>query len=136
MIAFSVLASSLLWLGGVGSTLEPVEPQTTQTTQSSEPEPSGFPDVPADAWAYEAVRSLVENYGCLAGYPDGTFQGDQPLTRYKFAAGINACMNALLEVIQAQQAAQQAGIDQLIQSMEEFQTELDELSGETVPDGD
>jgi len=31
-------------------------------------------DVSPGDWAYEAVRSLVERYGCIAGYPDGTFR--------------------------------------------------------------
>ncbi|HBB32401.1 MAG TPA: hypothetical protein DC064_11540, partial [Cyanobacteria bacterium UBA9273] len=41
-------------------------------------------------WAYEALRSLVERYGCIAGYPDGTFRGNRAMTRYEFAAGLNA----------------------------------------------
>jgi hypothetical protein len=30
-------------------------------------------DVSPGDWAFEALRSLVERYGCIAGYPDGTF---------------------------------------------------------------
>lgn len=33
-------------------------------------------DVSPEDWAYEALRSLVERYGCIAGYPDGTFRGN------------------------------------------------------------
>lgn len=33
--------------------------------------------------------------GCLSGYSDGTFQGDRPITRYEFAAGLNACLERL-----------------------------------------
>lgn len=44
----------------------------------------GFPDVPQGHWAAEAVRYLAER-GYLAGYPDGTFDGDRPLTRYEMA---------------------------------------------------
>ncbi|MEB3163391.1 MAG: S-layer homology domain-containing protein, partial [Prochlorothrix sp.] len=32
-------------------------------------------DVRPTDWAYQAVRSLVERYNCVAGYPDGTFRG-------------------------------------------------------------
>src|ERR671932_971781 len=32
-------------------------------------------DVSPGDWAFEALRSLVERYGCIAGYPDGTYRG-------------------------------------------------------------
>lgn len=54
-----------------------------------------FPDVSQQDWAFEALRNLVENYGCLIGYPDGTYRGDRPLTRYEFAAGLNACLEQI-----------------------------------------
>ncbi|PSO87577.1 MAG: hypothetical protein BRC45_01165 [Cyanobacteria bacterium QS_5_48_63] len=43
-------------------------------------------------WAFEALRHLVERYGCIAGYPDSTFRSNQAMTRYEFAAGLNACL--------------------------------------------
>ncbi len=45
-------------------------------------------DVQPGDWAYEALRNLVERYGVIAGYPDGTFRGERSLTRYEFAAGL------------------------------------------------
>ncbi|MGK7943596.1 MAG: iron uptake porin, partial [Microcystaceae cyanobacterium] len=50
-------------------------------------------DVEPTEWAYEALRSLVERYGCIVGYPDRTFRGNRALTRWEFAAGLNACLN-------------------------------------------
>lgn len=44
-----------------------------------------FPDVPANHWAYEYVATLAGN-GIITGYPDGTFRGQQSMTRYEFAA--------------------------------------------------
>jgi hypothetical protein len=61
----------------------------TQVTSISE-----FRDVSPNAWSFEALRNLVENYGCIAGYPDRTYRGDRALTRYEFAAGMNACLQA------------------------------------------
>jgi hypothetical protein len=52
-------------------------------------------DVAPGDWAYEALRSLVERYGCIAGYPDRTFRGNRATTRFEFAAGLNACLNQL-----------------------------------------
>lgn len=54
--------------------------------------------VPSD-WAYEALRSLVERYGCIAGYPDGTFRGNRAMSRYEFAAGVNACLAQIERLI-------------------------------------
>lgn len=56
-------------------------------------------DVSPGDWAFEALRNLVERYGCLAGYPDGTFRGDRPISRYEFAAGLNACLQAIEQIL-------------------------------------
>lgn len=53
---------------------------------------------PAD-WAFQALQSLVERYGCIAGYADGTFLGDRALSRYEFAAGLNACLDGIAQLI-------------------------------------
>lgn len=52
-------------------------------------------DVSPTDWSYQALRNLVENYGCIVGYPDRTYRGDRALTRNEFAAGLNACMEQL-----------------------------------------
>nr|MCU0538018.1 iron uptake porin [Hydrococcus sp. Prado102] len=57
-------------------------------------------DVEPTAWAYEALRSLVERYGCIVGYPDSTFRGNRALSRWEFAAGVNACLNTIERLIQ------------------------------------
>lgn len=46
-----------------------------------------FADVPLDHWAYAAVNKLAET-GLMEGYPDGTYKGKQPLTRYEFAQAL------------------------------------------------
>jgi len=38
------------------------------------------------------------SYGCIAGYP-GTYRGNRALTRYEFAAGLNACLDRVNELI-------------------------------------
>jgi len=50
----------------------------------AQPSVKEFPDVPRDHWAAQAVRMLAEQ-GIIIGYPDGTFGGAKPLTRYEFA---------------------------------------------------
>nr|MDZ8061406.1 iron uptake porin [Nostoc sp. EkiNYC01] len=60
---------------------------------------SQFSDIQPTDWAFQALQSLVERYGCIAGYPDSTFGGNRALTRYEFAAGLNACLNRINELI-------------------------------------
>lgn len=55
-----------------------------------------FSDVFPSDWAFQALSNLVENYGCIQGYPDRTFQGQRSLTRFEFAAGLNACLDVLV----------------------------------------
>ncbi|MDD7677201.1 MAG: S-layer homology domain-containing protein [Anaerovibrio sp.] len=44
-----------------------------------------FADVPADHWAYDAVAQLVQD-GIVNGYSaDGTYKGDQNMSRYEMA---------------------------------------------------
>lgn len=60
---------------------------------------SQFSDVQPTDWAFQALQSLVERYGCIAGYPNGTYRGNRAMTRYEFAAGLNACLDRVNELI-------------------------------------
>ena len=59
-------------------------------------------DVSPTDWSYEALRGLTERYGCLSGLPDGTYQGDRPITRNEFAAGLNSCFQQIERSINSQ----------------------------------
>ena len=52
-------------------------------------------DISPTDWSYDALRSLTERYGCISGLPDGTFQGNRPITRNEFAAGLNSCLQQI-----------------------------------------
>ena len=56
-----------------------------------------FADVPLNHWAYNAVNGLAEQ-GLLEGYPDGTFQGKERLTRYEFAQAIARLLERIEEM--------------------------------------
>ena len=60
---------------------------------------SQLSDVQPTDWAFQALQSLVERYGCIAGYPSGTYRGNRAMTRYEFAAGLNACLDRVNELI-------------------------------------
>ncbi len=80
-------------------------------------------DVAPTDWAFEALRSLVERYGCIVGYPDRTFRGNKPLSRWEFAAGLNACLNVMERLIQ-EGGIGKNDIDKLKRLVQEFQGEL------------
>jgi len=69
-------------------------------------------------WAYQALSNLIERYGCVAGYPNGTYRGSRAMTRYEAAALLNACLDRITEVT-----------DELKRLMKEFEAELAVLKG-------
>lgn len=97
--------------------------QVTSITQLS--------DVRPEDWAFQALQSLVERYGCIAGYPDGTYRGQSAMTRYEFAAGLNACLDRISELIAASTAdlATREDLATLQRLQEEFAAELATLRG-------
>jgi Carbohydrate-selective porin, OprB family/S-layer homology domain len=62
---------------------------------------SQLSDVQPTDWAFQALQSLIERYGAIAGYPDGTFRGNRAMTRYEFAAALNAALVRINELIAA-----------------------------------
>ena len=44
-----------------------------------------FPDVSDDHWAAKQIKELTEK-SVIVGYPDGTFQPDENVTRAEFAS--------------------------------------------------
>jgi hypothetical protein len=89
-------------------------------------------DVSPGDWAYEALRSLVERYGCIAGYPDGTYRGNRSMTRYEFAAGLNSCLQQIERIIQTGDKGTVSSPDlaTLQRLIDEFKTELASLGSQ------
>jgi hypothetical protein len=79
---------------------------------------SQFSDVKPTDWAYQALSSLVERYGCVAGYPNGTFGGGKSMSRYEAAALLNACLDRVSETT-----------DELQRLLKEFGSELAVIRG-------
>lgn len=92
---------------------------------------SQLSDVQPTDWAFQALQSLVERYGCIAGYPDGTYRGNRALTRYEFAAGLNACLDRVNELIATATAnlVSKEDLATLQRLQEEFAAELATLRG-------
>nr|WP_263858139.1 iron uptake porin [Waterburya agarophytonicola] len=81
-------------------------------------------DVSPTDWAYEALRSLVDRYGCISGFPNQTYRGNQPLSRYEFAAGLNSCLNQIERLIASQDSVGQKDLDTINRLAQEFEAEL------------
>ena len=92
---------------------------------------SQLSDVRPTDWAFQALQSLVERYGCIAGYPDKTYRGNRALTRFEFAAGLNACLDRVNELIAAATAdlVKKEDLATLQKLQEEFAAELATLRG-------
>ncbi|OYD90688.1 S-layer protein [Nostoc sp. 'Peltigera membranacea cyanobiont' 210A] len=92
---------------GVDSAVNFWQPTTAQSASSSPSSDklaqvtsvSQLSDVQPTDWAFQALQSLVERYGCIAGYPNQTYRGNRAMTRYEFAAGLNACLERINELI-------------------------------------
>jgi hypothetical protein len=86
-------------------------------------------DVAPTDWAIEALRSLGDRYGCITGYPDRTYQGNRTLTRWEFAAGLNACLNTIESLISENADISNEDLDTVNRLAQEFETELVALAG-------
>jgi hypothetical protein len=98
----TVIASSFLF--GFSSATVATAAEATPGTPVSQASPvpatlaqtaagaAALEDVPANSWAYAAVQQLV-NDGILTGYPDGTFKGNRPMTRYEMAVAVNRAIS-------------------------------------------
>ena len=80
-----------------------------------------FMDVPMNHWAYDAIGQLASR-GVLSGYPDGTYKGNQPMTRYEVASAVARA----LAVVDMTKASKQ-DVEMLKKLVVEFKDELDAL---------
>ena len=107
------------------STLDKADAVATQAAAAGQVTSiSQLSDVKPTDWAYQALQSLVERYGCIVGYPNKTYQGNKALSRYEFAAGLNACIDKVTEY-----AASKEDLETLKRLLQEFQVELATLRG-------
>jgi hypothetical protein len=107
----------------IGSVTSSAMSQVTSVSQLSDVQPTD--------WAFQALQSLVERYGCIAGYPDKTYRGNRSLSRYEFAAGVNACVDRVNELITAATTdlVRKEDLATLQKLQEQFAAELGTLRG-------
>ncbi|WP_442949270.1 iron uptake porin [Nostoc sp.] len=104
----------------------PISYKLAQVTSVSQ-----LSDVQPNDWAFQALQSLVERYGCIAGYPNQTYRGNRAMTRYEFAAGLNACLDRINELIATATGdlVKKEDLATLQKLQEQFATELATLRG-------
>ncbi|TVQ56633.1 MAG: hypothetical protein EA366_09685 [Spirulina sp. DLM2.Bin59] len=89
-------------------------------------------DVSPGDWAYGALQDLSDRYNCLRGYPDGTFRGNRAMSRYEFAAALNACLQGIEGLlVGSPDRATQADLEVLEQLIREFNIDLAIIRGRT-----
>ena len=99
------------------------ESQVTSVSQLSDVQPTD--------WAFQALQSLVERYGVIAGYPNQTFKGNRTITRYEFAAGLNAALTRINELVGtgSSDLVKKEDLETLQTLQNQFATELEQLRG-------
>ena len=97
-----IFLSINLFIVSIVLTLSPSAKASEISEVKTEKLVSQLSDVRVADWAFSSLQSLRERYGCLTGYPDSTYKGNRSLTRYEFAVGLNACLDAIAIQLQNQ----------------------------------
>jgi hypothetical protein len=128
-LGFSVLATATASTIEAHAVTDAGAQSTSAMTQVTSV--SQLTDVRPTDWAFQALQSLVERYGCIVGYPDRTYRGNQALTRYEFAAGLNACLDRVQELLSVvgNDYIRKEDLAALQRLQEEFAAELATLRG-------
>lgn len=105
--------------------------RATESSVSQVSSASELEDVDPNVWAFQALKSLVERYTCIEGYPSKKYLGNRPLSRYEFAAGLNTCLDKIGEQLAAatDPLATKEDLSVVQRLQEEFKTELATLRG-------
>lgn len=83
------MIKTLLTAAVVATAAMPAMAQVTSVSQ--------LRDVQPTEWSYQAISNLISRYGCVAGYPNGTFEPGMPASRAELAALTNACLDRITE---------------------------------------
>ena len=125
MLKFFFIVSPIIWF------LLTTSPVKAETRMNQITNVNQLSDVQPTDWAFQALQSLVERYGCIAGYPNATFRGNRAITRDEFAAGLNACLDRINELmaIATKDSVTKEDLLSLQKLQENFTAELATLRG-------
>ena len=88
-------------------------------------------DLKPTDWSYEALKGLIERYGCIQGFENQTYRGEKVVSRAEFAAGLNTCLNKIEAILSKSDRMPQADVETVLRLMQEFQSDLAILQGRT-----
>ncbi|RMF26102.1 MAG: hypothetical protein D6756_04310, partial [Cyanobacteria bacterium J083] len=123
MLGYSCLFASKV-IATPADTIQQIQQYSDEQKLNQVTDVNQLRDVSPGDWAYEALRSLVNRYGCIVGYPNLTYRGNRALSRYEFAAGLNSCINVMERLIANSEAVLREDIDKLKRLVSEFEAEL------------
>ena len=125
--AFSIACIPVI--GAAADSATAPTPGMTGTVIDAQAQADALRDIPPNSWAYQAIQDLVAD-GIVVGYPDGTFKGNRPLTRYEAAVLTERAVEFLTKKLANPQTAPQvtqADIDKLRALLDEFRGDIDAL---------
>lgn len=85
-----------------------------------------FADVPEEHWAQDAVERIAD-LGIVTGFPDGTFRGNEPFTRYQAALVVDRLLTVLDEDQAAAGAIGQEDLTALQDAVDDLRAEFSDL---------
>jgi|GEM_PF-409293 len=86
---------------------------------------AAFRDIPKGHWA-ESYVSRLEQIGIVTGFPDGTYRGDEAITRYQSALLISRTLDYVELILKDKQSQ----IDSLLQQVRRLQSTIDKNSSD------
>jgi hypothetical protein len=126
---FVALAIAGFPLAAQSADTPPPVPGMTGDQIDAQAQIDALKDIPQNSWAYQSITDLV-NDGIIVGYPDGTFKGNRPLTRYEAAVMVERAVQYLTKRLANPQTAStvsQKDIDALRALLDEFRGDIDSL---------
>jgi guanyl-specific ribonuclease Sa len=108
--ALTVAATTPATTASSTSTVAPDASAASTSSATDVAQAGPLSDVPLNSWAYDAVNQLAKD-GIIKGYPDGTFKGNRPMTRYEAAVLAYRAVDMIEAQITAGKAVEKADID-------------------------
>jgi hypothetical protein len=116
----TVLSTLILAIGHIFSVQAISAPQPQLMAQITSVDE--LSDVIPEDYYYPSIKSLVEKYGCVESFPDGTFRAERPIARIELASIIVSCVDVALQFVEPPPDV--AEFESLENLIEEFQQEV------------
>ena len=89
----ALVVAGSLWGLALAAPALAQEPAKDKPAEDSGPQAAQMVDLAPNHWAYNAIKLLMERYRVVGGFPDKTFRGQKPVSRYELAAALAQIMD-------------------------------------------